>query len=91
MRRPNLTKHPKRLASRFYRRLSWHAKLLVPCVVIALGLYLLDWGGWGYSPRSHQRKAGVGLVSRSGLGRWLLLGNELECWVEGNKVNRLAL
>jgi len=43
MRRPNLTKHPKKLAGRLYARLPWHGKLLVPFVVIALGLYALDW------------------------------------------------
>jgi hypothetical protein len=43
MRKPGLTRHPKKLAGRLYARLPWHGKLLVLFVVVALGLYALDW------------------------------------------------
>lgn len=43
MRRVNISKHPKKLAVRLYARLPWHGKLFVPFVVIALGLYALNW------------------------------------------------
>lgn len=43
MRKVHLSKHPKKLAGRLYARLPWHGKLLVPFLVIALGLYALDW------------------------------------------------
>ncbi|WP_158507144.1 hypothetical protein [Subtercola sp. Z020] len=43
MPKPNLTKHPKRLAGGLYRRLPWYGKLLVPLVGIASALRLFDW------------------------------------------------
>jgi hypothetical protein len=43
MLRPNLTKHPEKLAGPLYARRPWHGKLLVPFVCIALGLYALGW------------------------------------------------
>jgi hypothetical protein len=43
VRKPNLAKHPKKLAGRLYARLPWYGKLLVPLVTIASGLRLVEW------------------------------------------------
>ncbi len=34
---------PKKLARSLYGRLPWYGKILIPVVVLALGVYALDW------------------------------------------------
>lgn len=38
-----LKQQPKRIARSLYGRLPWYGKILVPVVVLALGVYALDW------------------------------------------------
>ncbi|CEI49770.1 hypothetical protein [Propionibacterium freudenreichii] len=39
---PKLKQQPKKLARSLYGRLPWYGKILVPVVVLALGVYALD-------------------------------------------------